>query len=130
MTGLNIQAPWSNLLINGLKTVETRMYALPKKYEGVELAVVETPGKSAKFKSRIIGTITFSHSFQYPDKESWKGDYQRHKVEEDDKDYGWNENKNKYGWVVSDIKKFEKFIPAPMKKGIVFTKNCQVLFDK
>jgi hypothetical protein len=130
MTGLNIQAPWSNLLIDGLKTVETRTYALPKKYEGVELAVVETPGKSAKFKSRIIGTITFSHSFQYPDKESWKGDYQRHKVEEDDRDYGWDENKSKYGWVVSDIKKFEEVIPPPTKKGIVFTKNCQVPFDK
>jgi hypothetical protein len=110
--------------------VETRTYPIPKKYEGVELAIVETPGKSAKFKSRIIGTITFSHSFKYPDKESWKGDYQRHRVEEDDRDYGWDENKSKYGWVVSDIKKFEEVIPPPTKKGIVFTKNCQVPFDK
>jgi len=121
MIGLNIQAPWSILLINGQKSVETRSYRLPQRLEGVELAIIETPGKSAKFKSRIIGTITFSHSFKYPDKESWKGDYQRHRVEEDDRDYGWNENKPKYGWAVSDIKKFEKPIDPPKRRGIVFT---------
>ena len=129
MTGLNIQIPWSTLLIDALKSVETRSYPLPKKYEGVELALIETPGKYGGFKSRIIGTITFSHSFQYPDKQSWIGDYNRHKVEELDEFYSWKPNKSKYGWVVSNIKKFDQPIPAPVKKGIVFTKNCQVLVD-
>jgi hypothetical protein len=126
MTGLNIQAPWSTLLINGDKSVETRSYPLPKKYEGVELALIETPGKSGKFKSRIVGTITFSHSFQYPDKQSWKNDYNRHKVEENDEFYGWNPDKPKYGWVVSDVKKFEKPVDTPKKQGIIFTKGCDV----
>lgn len=126
MIGLNIQAPWSILLINGQKSVETRSYRLPQRLEGVELAIIGTPGKSAKFKSRIIGTITFSHSFKYPDKESWKGDYQRHRVEEDDRDYGWNENKPKYGWAVSDIKKFEKPIDPPKRRGIIFTLGCNI----
>ena len=129
MTGLNIQSPWSYLLINGDKSVETRSYALPEKYEGVELALIETPGKYGQFKSRIIGTITFSHNFKYPDKQSWKDDYNRHKVEENDEFYGWNPDKLKYGWVVSDVNKFDEPIPAPNKKGIVFTKNCQVLVD-
>jgi hypothetical protein len=125
MTGLNIQSPWASLLINGDKSVETRSYPLPKKYEGVELALIETPGKSGKFKSRIVGTITFSHSFQYPDKQSWKGDYNRHKVEETDKLFSWNE-KPKYGWAVSDVKKFEEPIDAPKNRGIIFTKGCDV----
>jgi len=129
MTGLNIQIPWSTLLINGEKSVETRSYPLPEKYEGVELALIETPGKYGQFKSRIIGTITFSHSFQYPDKQSWVDDYNRHKVEELDEFYSWNPDKPKYGWVVSDIKKFDEPMSAPKRKGIVFTKNCKVPVD-
>lgn len=126
MTGINIQVPWSNLLISGVKSVETRSYALPKKYEGVELALIETPGKKGSFKSRIIGTITFSHSFQYPDEMSWKDDYNRHKVEENNQDYGWKTNKPKYGWVVSNIKKFNEPVDSPAKKGIIFTTGCRV----
>jgi len=126
MTGINIQAPWSNLLIDGSKSVETRSYPIPKKYEGVELALIETPGKSKKFKSRIIGTVTFSHSFKYPDIVSWKDDYNRHKVEEDDKNYGWKNNKPKYGWVVSNISKFDEPVDPPRKRGIIFTGGCSI----
>lgn len=129
MTGLNVQIPWSCFLIDGDKSVETRSYPLPTKYEGIELALIETPGKYGNFKSRIIGTITFSHSFKYPDKQSWKDDYNRHKIEELDEFYSWNPNKSKYGWVVSNVKKFTSSIPAPAKKGIIFTKNCQVPVD-
>jgi hypothetical protein len=129
MTGFNVQMPWSRFLIDGNKSVETRSYPLPTKYEGVELALIETPGKYGDFKSRIIGTITFSHSFEYPDKQSWKDDYNRHKVETGDEFFDWNPNKSKYGWVVSDVKKFDEPIPAPRKKGIIFTKNCQVPVD-
>jgi len=129
MTGLNIQSPWSSLLINGEKSVETRSYVLPERYEGVELALIETPGKYGQFKSRIIGTITFSHSFKYPDKQSWIDDYNRHKVKELDKFYSWNPAKPKCGWVVSDIVKFHEPVNAPQRKGIIFTKNCKVPVD-
>ena len=127
MTGINIQCPFSHMLINGDKCVETRSYSLPKKYEGEELALIETPGKSGKFKARIIGTITFSHSFQYSNEEDWRRDYNRHLVEPDNKIYGWKDSKDKYGWVVSDVIKFDEPQPAPEKKGIVFTKNCNII---
>jgi hypothetical protein len=130
MTGINIQIPWSRLLINGDKSVETRSYPLPNKYKNVELALIETPGKYGLFKSRIIGTITFSHSFLYADKSVWTDDYKRHLVKEDDEFYSWSPYKFKYGWVVSDIKKFDEPILTPNKKGIVFTKNCQVTVDR
>lgn len=126
MTGINIQYPWSDLLINGLKCVETRTYPLPSKYEGVELALIETPGTRKDFKARIIGTITFSHCFEYPDEESWIGDINRHKVEINNKQYGWKKEKAKYGWVVSDIKKFDTHLDAPKNKGIIFTRGCDV----
>jgi hypothetical protein len=124
ITGINIQIPWSRLLINGDKSVETRSYALPKKYEGIELALIETPGKYGRFKAQIIGTITFSHCFRYTNKELWIDDYNRHKVEELDELYSWNEEQEKWGWVVSQIHKFNHPLPAPKKKGIIFTHGC------
>lgn len=119
MTGLNVQAPWASLLINGQKSVETRSYPLPKKYEGVPLALIETPG-GKKFKSRIIGIITFSHSFKYPNEQAWKNDYLRHGVSSSSNMYSWDD-KPKYGWVVSDITKFDEPLPVSKKKGIIFT---------
>ena len=127
MNGINIQSPWSALLINGEKCVETRTYPLPKKYEGEKLALIETPGKDGDFKARIIGTITFSHSFQYPSKQAWVDDYNRHKVPDKNNNFGWKEDKEKWGWVVSDIIKFDEPQIAPENKGIIFTLNCNVL---
>lgn len=126
MIGINIQFPFSELLINSDKCVETRTYPLPKKYEGEELALIETPGKTGKFKARIIGTITFSHSFKYHNKQEWTSDYNRHKVEQDSL-FGWHEDKDKYGWVVSQIYKFDEPFPAPENKGMVFTSNCDTV---
>ena len=53
-------------------------------------------------------------------------DQLRHLVELEDKSYGWNENKDKYGWVVCDINKFNETQVAPKKKGIIFTNNCEI----
>lgn len=127
MTGINIQCPWSQLLIDGDKCVETRSYPLPKKYEGEELALIETPGKFGDFKARILGTITFSHSFKYPDKNAWIDDCARHLVDKDNENFGWKEDKDKYGWVVSNIIKFEEYQSAPDKKGIIFTNDCLLM---
>lgn len=126
-SGLNVQIPWSTLLINGWKSVETRSYPLPQKYEGVELYLVETPGKYGRFKARVIGTVTFSHSFKYPDKQSWIDDYNRHKVEEGDEFFDLNENKPKYGWVVCSVKKFEHAVDINQKRGIIFTTNLDIM---
>ena len=123
MVGLNVQSPWSTLLINGQKSVETRSYRLPQRLEGVELALIETPGKSAKFKSRIIGTITFASCVQYSSKEHWVSDESRHKVDINDKTYGWKDNP-KFGWIVKSVKKFENPIDPPAKRGIIYAKNC------
>jgi len=123
MRGLNVQSPWSTLLINGQKTVETRSYTLPQRLEGVELALIETPGKSAKFKSRIIGTITFSGCIQYSSKEQWESDESRHKVDINDSLYGWKD-KPKFGWIVQSVKKFKNPVDPPTKRGIIYAKNC------
>ena len=126
MTGLNIQTPWSELLINEVKSVETRSYPLPEKYVGEELALIETPGRYGHFKARIIGTITFSHSFKYPDQKAWQDDYNRHCVAVDDPIYNWKDDKPKYGWVVSKVTKFDKPLDIRKRKGIIFTSGIKL----
>jgi hypothetical protein len=125
MNGINIQYPWSEMLINEEKCVETRSYPLPQKYEGEELALIETPGRNGNFKSRIIGIITFSHSFKYPNKTTWLDDYNRHLVPEDSI-FGWDDKKDKYGWVVSKVVKFNDYRVAPKNRGIIFSSNCEL----
>ena len=126
MTGVNIQTPWSELLINEIKSVETRTYPLPEKYAGEELVLIETPGRYGRFKARIIGTITFSHSFKYPDQKAWQGDYNRHCVAVDDPIYNWKDDKPKYGWVVSKVTKFDKPLDIRKRKGIIFTSGIKL----
>ena len=126
MTGLNIQTPWSELLINEVKSVETRSYPLPEKYVGEELALIETPGRYGRFKARIIGTITFSHSFKYPDQRAWEDDYNRHCVAVDDPIYNWKDDKPKYGWVVSKVTKFDKPLDIRKRRGIIFTSGIKL----
>ena len=126
MTGLNVQAPWSSLLINGLKSIETRSYHIPTKYVNHPLYLVETPGKLGKFKARVIGTITFSGSFKYPNKTSWINDYAKHLVSQNDPFYSWND-KPKYGWVVCSVNKFDEPLDISGKRGIIFTNNLKLL---
>lgn len=126
MTGINIQSPWAYLLVDGIKSVETRTYPLPVKYAGEILLVIETPGKSRKFKSQIIGEITFGHSFKYKDETEWKMDYNRHRVDSDSPLYCWNDKKPKYGWVVSNIKAYDEPLQINCKKGIIFTTGLKL----
>ena len=126
MTGINIQTPWSALLINEVKSVETRSYPLPEKYVGEEIALIETPGRYGRFKARIIGTITFSHSFKYPDQRAWGDDYNRHCVAVDDPIYNWKDDKPKYGWVVSKVTKFDKPLDIRKRRGIIFTSGIKL----
>lgn len=127
MIGIHIQAPWASMLVDGIKCVETRTYPLPNRLEGEILAVIETPGKSKNFKSRIIGTIVFSHSFEYKNENEWIFDYNRHLIKQSDNNYGWNSKKQKYGWIVSFVSKLEKYVAPPSKRGIIYAKECLLI---
>lgn len=127
--GVNIQWPWSQYIVDGKKTVETRTYPMPAKYQGVELAIIETPGprgrKEGLKKARIIGTVTFSESFQY-NKETWSKDFKKHLVDVKDPQFAWNSKKEKWGWKVQRVTKFKEPRSAPAKKGIVFASACDI----
>jgi len=129
--GLNIQWPWSELLLSGKKTVETRSYAIPEKYLQRKLAIIETPGPRGKrdagiVEARVIGTITFSRCFRYASEREWLNDFERHSVSPSDSIFAYTPGKEKWGWLVVDCERFEQPMPAPKRRGIVFATECIV----
>lgn len=131
ISGVNIQWPWSQLILSRKKTVETRAYPLPKHHIGKELAIIETPGARGKeqagiIKARIIGTITFKESFQYTSREHWLKDFKHHRVEVNDPLFAYRENAPKWGWPIEKVVVFQKPLSAPTKRGIIFATNCKI----
>ena len=128
--GVNIQWPWSRLILEGQKTVETRGYPLPEKYLNQDLAIIETPGpKGKKFgiaESRIIGIVRFSGSFKYESFEDWAEDHDRHRVAVNDPTFAFSKDQEKWGWIISEVTELKKTRPAPAKRGIVFATNCEI----
>jgi hypothetical protein len=120
LQGLNIQQPWSQLILSGKKKVETREYPLPKKFYGKELWLIETPGTSGKFKSRIIGKVLFVDCCEYKTKDDWEREKALHLVETDDSNYGFREGKKKFGWVVGAVEAVDPFL-APSPRGIIYS---------
>lgn len=124
-SAINIQYPWTENILSGKKKIETRFYPLPKKYVGIELAIVETPGKSGQFKARIVGLVTFGPSFQYASRESFYKDSKRHLVTPHSDVFGWDpsDRRKKWGWPVTRVRRLRRPFPAKGKRGIVFTKR-------
>jgi hypothetical protein len=131
LPGVNIQWPWSALLLSGEKTIETRSYAIPDKYIGKELAIIETPGRKGKKeagidKARIIGTIVFGPSYKYETMRQWQLESAKHRVTAADRDFSFNPKKPKWAWPVLKVKSFKKQIPPPKRRGIVFATECNI----
>ncbi len=124
-TAINIQYPISQLILSGEKVIETRTYPIPKQYVGKELAIVETPGPDGKFKARIVGTIVFSGCFLYSDKNTFYKDIKKHCVSEDSP-WRWDDEKPKWGWKIKALMRLERPVPAPKRRGIVYTKDIKI----
>lgn len=128
-TGINIQWPWSQLLIKGEKLVETRSYPLPRKMLGIPLALIETPGPQGKkngvSSARIIGLITFERSYLYTSERQWLEEKSLHLVSKMDKTFGFRKNRPKWAWVVSSVEP-KTASPPPKVRGIIFARNCKV----
>jgi hypothetical protein len=126
MPGINIQHPWSQYIIEASKKIETRTYPIPKKYIGVDLALIETPGKHGRFKARIIGTVCFGESFLYDSKKRFNEDELLHLVPDNHPIFGWTGKGIKWGWRIVKVTPFKKSIEAPRPRGIVFATNCKI----
>lgn len=131
INGLNVQWPWSQLLLSGKKTIETRNYPIPAKHLGVPIALIETPGKKGKAvgavsKSRIIGVVIFSECYKYADRDAWLKDFKGHRVAPDDSDFAFKDGMEKWAWVVKSVAKLNKPIAPPNPRGIVFCSGCRI----
>lgn len=126
LAGLNIQQPWAELILSGKKTIETRFYKIPEKHLGKEIALIETPGPSGRFRARIVGTVIFSSAFRYESKSEFIADKKKHLVDENDTTLGWKRDRKKWGWKISRVTRLAKPIVAPSPRGIVFCSRCKV----
>ena len=129
LPGINIQWPWSELILSGEKSIETRKYRIPEKYIQVPMALIETPGPKGKKeagikKARIIGIVTFGDSFKYNSKSQWKSDYRLHRVPTNDPQYKFSNSTAKWGWPILKVTKLRKPKSAPKKRGIIFASRC------
>jgi len=124
--GVNVQWPWSQLIVEGKKSVETRGYPLPAKYINVPMALIQTPGHESGHPSNasIVAIVVFSRCFQYSTEEAWLKDIRRHLVPPDHNSFKFFQENEKWGWEIKSIEPHSA--PAPKRKGIVFTKNCKI----
>lgn len=123
-TGINIQWPISQLILEGKKSIETRTYPLPKRLVNQELLMIETPGPKGKFKARSVAIIKFTGCIEYRDSADFYMDIDRHCVQPGSL-WEWKDEKPKYGWVVEVL----EILPEPItckKRGIVYRKNIHI----
>ena len=123
-TGINVQWPISQLILEGKKTIETRTYPLPEKLLNVDLVMIETPGKLGKFKARNIAIIRFTDCIQYKDKEDFYLDLDRHQVSPDSP-WAWSDKKPKWGWIVEVV----RILSPPTectRRGIVYRTQISI----
>ena len=136
LRGLNIQWPFSQLILAGIKTVEVRGYDLRYKYPNVlpgeEVWLIETPGSSKALESaisdrmdmgqspkraQIVGTVIFSNAEKYADVNAFRADARRHCIaERGDKD--WDGSGDKYAWQVEAVRAVRSPICDPKKTMI------------
>jgi len=129
LKGINIQWPWSELLLSTEKTIETRSYPLPEALRGVPLALIETPGPRGRkeagiLTARITGVITFRESKEYLSKSSWEKDFKNHRVDPKDPNFRFKAGKRKFGWIVESVERLAAPVPPPQKRGIVYATRC------
>jgi len=122
--GLEMQQPFSQLLLSGAKTVETRSYCLPASLVGRPIAVLETECGAACGSAladnvaagdqsvRLVGTVTFGSCFAYASADEWDADSTRHRVPATSA-FSWTEDRMMFGWVVASATPYEYPMPTP-----------------
>jgi hypothetical protein len=126
--GINIQVPWSQALISGRKVIESRFYPMPSKWIDQPLAIIETPGKTGRFKRRIAGLIAFAPSWRYASREAFARDAIKHLVDPDDPLFGWkSDDRPKWAWPLMWVEAYEQPLPPEFRAGIRYSRAVDIL---
>ena len=142
LRGLNIQWPFSQLILLGAKTDEVRGYDLGYRKicsKDEEVWIVETKGPSMKdaaqaaqaivgdshigsrpAAAQIVGTVSFSKSCLYRDQQAFHDAKHRHRIAIGSKK-DWDGIREKYRWLVGKVRSLAT--PVPVETG-------QTGFDK
>ena len=120
LPGINIQQPWSEMIMGGIKTIELRKYPLPDKFYGKLMWLIETPGKVGKFKARVIGIVSFKYSVRYSSVENYRRDRDKHRV------FGfsphlWCGVGPMFAWPIKCAKTIRPFPAKNMSRGMVYS---------
>lgn len=115
MKGVNIndkQIPFTDLILEFLKTVETRNTRSLHSLVGQRVGIIRT----GCGKALLVGYVDIVEEIEYKDVDAFREDYKRHLVEPGTK-YDIKPNGKKYGYVLANPERCE---PTPVTaKGIV-----------
>ncbi len=123
--GIAVQQPYAALIATGEKVIETRTYPAPDWAIGKPIALIETPGKSRAFKSRVIALIEIGPSWKYETRDAFYADVDKHKVEPDSL-YSFERSKEKWAWPITKVTALTKPKVLDRRCGIVFTKDISI----
>ena len=124
LCGLNVQYPWSRLLMLGRKKMEERKYALGHYQcfsEGEQLFLIETVGAGSTkgaivdteigpppSRAQVLGIITFAGATEFLDDRDFDSHRQDTLIEVDSPFDWWSSGARRFfGWVVLDVKAFK-----------------------
>lgn len=112
--GLVVSWPWTDAILDEIKTIETREYALPAGLEGTRIALIETDNPDAE-NARVVGSVVFYRSDQYMEQDEWEDDSGSHLVAADDANFGWDPRKEKWAWLLAEgsAQRIEEPISCP-----------------
>ena len=118
MKCLSLQQPWAELIVSGRKTIETRKWktnfrgeflihcASSMRYKDYVMELGFDPDKLDM--GAIIGSAILKNVICYDTKEKWDNDYNKHFAKDFPKC-------PMYGFVLENIKRFDKSIPMKGK---------------
>lgn len=130
---LEVQSPFSGLILSGEKSIETRAYPLPNYLHGVGILLCESSSgedcvscvgdnvTEAQVGLSLVGEVFFSDSKEYHTNVEWDIDREKHQVPKYSK-YEWapTETGIRYGWRIERVIVYTPPLPVPqMKRRLV-----------
>jgi hypothetical protein len=100
--GININdkdAPWTDMILSGKKTIETRNTDTLRPYVGKRVGIIRT----GKGKAILVGFATIGEPIKY-NEETFSKDQDKHQVKQGIK-FDIPENGIKYGYPLTDVTK-------------------------